>query len=70
VDRAREIYELAVIQVDMNMPETLWKSYIDMEIELKDYDRVRNIYQRLLEKTKHVKVNFLYFLGMDQLCLI
>lgn len=40
----------------MNMPETIWKSYIDMEIEIKDYERVRNIYQRLLEKTKHVKV--------------
>ena len=48
----------------MNMPETIWKSYIDMEIDLKEYDRVREIYSRLLNKTKHVKVKF-YFKGMD-----
>lgn len=40
----------------MNVPETLWKSYIDMEVELKELDRVREIYLRLLERTKHVKV--------------
>ncbi len=44
IDRAREIFEIAINQVDMNMPETIWKSYIDMEIDLKDFDRVRNIY--------------------------
>ena len=38
------------------MPETLWKGYIDMEIELKEFDKVRQIYLRLLERTKHVKV--------------
>ncbi len=40
----------------MNMPETVWKSYIEYEISLEEYDNVRDIYQRLLEKTKHVKV--------------
>ena len=38
------------------MPESLWKSYIDMEITLNNFDRVRELYQKLLNKTKHVKV--------------
>lgn len=33
VDRARDIYELAISMEGMDMPESLWKSYIDMEIE-------------------------------------
>ena len=40
----------------MNMPETLWKSYIDSEITLEEYDNTRNLYGRLLNKTKHIKV--------------
>ena len=40
----------------MNMPETLWKSYIDSEIALEEYDNTRNLYGRLLNKTKHIKV--------------
>ena len=38
------------------MPESVWKSYIDMEIENKTLDKARDLYSRLLEKTKHVKV--------------
>lgn len=38
------------------MPENVWKSYIDLEITLKDFSRVRDLYRRLLSKTKHVKV--------------
>ena len=60
VDRAREIYELAIQMTEMNMPESIWKSYIDMESSLKEFDRVRAIYANLLEKTKHVKVFFLF----------
>jgi hypothetical protein len=30
------------------MPETVWKAYIDFEIELGEYDEVREIYGRLL----------------------
>jgi len=40
----------------MNMPELVWKAYIDNEIDLQEYDNVRDLYQRLLEKAKHVKV--------------
>ena len=38
------------------MPETVWKAYIDMEIELKELKNVKSLYKRLLQKTKHVKV--------------
>ena len=40
----------------MNMPESIWKSYIDMEISLQEHDKARELYERLLSKTKHVKV--------------
>ena len=49
------------------MPESVWKAYIDFEIEnatqnggdgktTKDYSKVRGLYRRLLDITKHVKV--------------
>lgn len=42
------------------MPELLWKSYIDFEVSEGGYDkdrsRVRNLYERLVQKTGHVKV--------------
>lgn len=55
-DRARSIYELAVAQPLLDMPEVLWKAYIDFEHALEEIDRVRLLYDRLLEKTTHVKV--------------
>jgi len=60
MDRARAIYELAAQQAVLEMPELLWKSYIDFEEqearEAADFDRARQLYERLLEKTNHVKV--------------
>lgn len=38
------------------MPEVLWKSYIDFEIEQKETERARQLYERLLQRTNHVKV--------------
>ena len=32
-ERARALYELAVNQPRLDMPEILWKAYIDFEIE-------------------------------------
>ncbi|XP_077994644.1 crooked neck-like protein 1 [Glandiceps talaboti] len=55
-ERARAIYELAINQPKLDMPEVLWKAYIDFEIEQEDYDRTRALYDRLLERTQHVKV--------------
>jgi len=55
-DRARAIYELAIEQSRLDMPELLWKAFIDFEIEQQEYDRVRKLYSKLLKKTQHVKV--------------
>ena len=40
----------------MNMPETVWRAYIDNEIQLQNYDKVRELYEKLLERSKHVKI--------------
>ncbi|KAF2266869.1 TPR-like protein [Lojkania enalia] len=56
LDRARAIFELAVEQSQLDMPELVWKAYIDFEEEEGEYDRTRQLYERLLGKTNHVKV--------------
>jgi crooked neck len=55
-DRTRAIFNLAISQPTLDMPEILWKSYIDFEIAQKDYERVRHLYGELMTRTKHVKV--------------
>ncbi|KAI5480437.1 pre-mRNA-splicing factor CLF1 [Pseudohyphozyma bogoriensis] len=55
-DRARAIYEMAIEQPSMDMPELIWKSWIDFEYEEEEYDRTRELYERLLRRTSHVKV--------------
>ena len=40
----------------MDIPEILWKAYIDFEVEQEEWNKVRNLYERLLDKTKHMKV--------------
>jgi len=54
--RTRAIFELAVDQPQLDMPELLWKAYIDFEEEEGEYDSTRQLYERLLQKTDHVKV--------------
>jgi len=56
MERCRAIYETAISQPQLDMPEVLWKAYIDFEIEEQEYDNARALYKRLLERTKHVKV--------------
>lgn len=56
IDRARAIYELAVNQPRLDMPELLWKAYIDFEVGLGETEKARELYERLLERTLHVKV--------------
>ena len=56
IERARAIFELAINQPTVDMPELLWKSFIDFEIEQEEYQNVRSLYERLLERTQHVKV--------------
>lgn len=55
-ERAEAIYELAINQSKLDMPEVLWKAYIDFQIEQEEYDKTRKLYRRLLERTQHVKV--------------
>ncbi|XP_061172995.1 crooked neck-like protein 1 [Saccostrea echinata] len=55
-ERAESIYELAINQPKLDMPEVLWKAYIDFQIEQEEYDKTRALYRRLLERTQHVKV--------------
>lgn len=40
------------------MPELLWKSYIDFEISQEETENARQLFERLLERTMHVKVGF------------
>lgn len=56
IERARAIYELAIEQPRLDMPEIIWKAYIDFEIEQQEYDKVRSLYDKLLSRTQHVKV--------------
>ncbi|CAG8816967.1 9031_t:CDS:2, partial [Dentiscutata erythropus] len=53
-DRCRAIFELGVEQPVLDMPELLWKAYIDFTEE--EFENTRQLYKRLLEKTGHVKV--------------
>ncbi|XP_074646066.1 crooked neck-like protein 1 [Tubulanus polymorphus] len=55
-ERARAIFELAINQPVLDMPEVLWKAYVDFETEQEDYDRIRSLYRRLLKRTQHIKV--------------
>jgi crooked neck len=55
-ERAGAVFELAVNQITLDMPEVIWKSYLDFEISCRNVDKVRELYKRLLGKTQHVKV--------------
>ncbi|CAM8904518.1 unnamed protein product [Rhodiola kirilowii] len=55
-ERARAIFELAIARPSLDMPELLWKAYIDFEISERNFDRTRELYERLLDRTKHLKV--------------
>ena len=56
LERARAIFELGIEQPTLDMPELVWKAYIDFEEYEGEYDRARDLYERLLSKTDHVKV--------------
>lgn len=55
-ERCRAIFDLAIAQPALDMPELLWKAYIDFEIAEEEYENARDLYHRLLERTEHVKV--------------
>ncbi|KAJ2352195.1 NineTeen Complex (NTC) component, partial [Coemansia sp. RSA 2611] len=55
-ERCQALFELAVEQPTLDMPEVLWKAYIDFEYDQGDYAKTRELYERLLTLTDHVKV--------------
>merc|ERR1711976_706994 len=54
--RVRSILDLAISQKSLNFPERIWKFFIDFEINQESYEKVRELYLRLLEKTKHFRI--------------
>lgn len=38
------------------MPDVLWKAYIDFERAQDEPEKARQLFERLLERTLHVKV--------------
>ncbi|XP_053594028.1 protein crooked neck-like [Microplitis demolitor] len=60
IDRARAIYELGLKQPRLDMPELLWKSYIDFEISQEEPQKARQLFERLLERSIHVKIWIAY----------
>lgn len=60
IARARAIYELAIKQPRLDMPELLWKSYIDFEIAQEETKNARQLFKNLLKRTLHVKVWIAY----------
>ena len=67
-ERARGIFEIAINQPVLDMPEVIWKAYIEFEVEEEEWKNSRNLYERLLERTEHVKVKIystVITLGLD-----
>lgn len=64
-ERANAIYEIAIESESLDLPELVWKSYIDLEIERKRFKEATALYRRLLERTQHVRV----WLSMAQFML-
>lgn len=56
IERARAIYALAIAQEEMEMPELVWKAFIDFEISNGENLKVKQLYEELLENSDHVKV--------------
>ena len=64
IERARAVFELAIARADLDMPELVWKAYIDFEEEEAEeeeeeeggYDWPHHLHERLLSKIDHVKV--------------
>ncbi|KAJ2995929.1 Crooked neck-like protein 1 [Globomyces sp. JEL0801] len=56
IERARGIFDIAIQQTELDLPEVLWKAYLDFEVENEEWALARDLYSRLLERTSHVKV--------------
>ena len=56
IEHARAIFELVIAQPTLDMPELLCKACIDYEISGGEYERTRQLYERLLDRTKYLKI--------------
>ncbi|ROW16246.1 hypothetical protein VPNG_01833 [Cytospora leucostoma] len=56
LERGRAVFELGIEQPVLDMPEMVWKKYIDFEEEEGEFERARGLYERLLERADHPKV--------------
>lgn len=56
--RARALCEIAIDIETLDMAELIWKKYIDIETQLNETENVRNLYERLLQRTQHFKVRY------------
>ncbi|XP_065202866.1 crooked neck-like protein 1 [Planococcus citri] len=54
IDRARVIYEEAVKQSHLDMPDLLWKSFIDFEISQNELENARKVFERANNSLKNV----------------
>jgi crooked neck len=60
VDRARALCKLAIGQERIDMPELVWKRYIDLEVNNDNTEEARKVWLQLLEKSSHVRVYIAY----------
>jgi len=60
VERARALCGLAIQQERLDMPELVWKRYIDLEVGQDELDNARKVWQALLNKSHHVRVYIAY----------
>lgn len=55
-DRARTIFDISISEAELDLPELLWKAYIDFEIVQKEMGKARSLFEKLLLKSKGVQV--------------
>ena len=49
IDKARAIFGIGTSDAELDLPELLWKAYIDFEIGQKQMDKARDLFEKLLE---------------------
>jgi crooked neck len=54
--RCEALFELAINTPELERPEVVWKAFIDFYTELRKFEQAREVYERLLKKTRHLKV--------------
>merc|ERR1712196_42824 len=68
VDRARALCELSIGQERLDMPELVWKRYIDLEVNHEEPEKARSVWLRLIAKSNHVRVYIAYTEFEAQTC--